>query len=271
MARFRIFRPFSTFFKDDGTLNAGGYFNFYITDTTTPKNVYSLREAGVSLGSTIALGLDGRPVSDFWAEDDTPYRVRMYDADDDQQGDDYDDVQPEGDAGDVLPAMVEGEFIYSDGASWLTRAISEVPDMTGMTGRVLGTDGNDALWQVLAAAVTYDADNLPGGIEASATSVVIGDVRIQWGADTCPSISALTSTKSVTFDTAFSATPYAVVVTSKSTGVTSNSPSGTPTVAANNYSTTGFTATAFVGEENTGGTDTITSAVNFTYVAFGPA
>jgi hypothetical protein len=39
---------------------------------------------------------------------------------------------------------------------------------------------------------------------------------------------------------------------------------------ATSHAAAGFTANAFVGEENTGGTDTITSVVNFTYIAIGP-
>ena len=43
----------------DGTLCAGGSLNFYVTATTTPKNVYNGPGLGTSLGSTLTLDSAG--------------------------------------------------------------------------------------------------------------------------------------------------------------------------------------------------------------------
>jgi hypothetical protein len=265
---FRILDQRPQYRDASGNVLNGGLLYTYINNTTTAKATYSDVGLSVPNANPIVLGSDGRTSTDVFGSGTyslalkTSAGVTVWTAS---------DVQAADSGGTTLPALSANKFLTNNGAvlSWAT--ILQVPDPTGNAGKQLGTDGTTTFWEAKATATVYSATNLPGGITASSTSIVIGTVRIQWGSDTCPTIGGLTTTKAVTFGAAFTGTPYAVIVTAKSVSVTSNSPSGSPSMQATSQTSTGFTASAFVGEENTGGTDVINSTISFTYVAIGPA
>jgi hypothetical protein len=278
---FRIHDENPVYLDADGVPCAGGSLTFTRTGTTTAHNVFSAPDLLTSLGNVITLDSAGRtsnagvPV-DVWLDASVyAYRVVLKN----EAGSTIwtkDDVREV----DITAVQVpdpadadDGQVLASDGTDLEYIDIRQVPDPTGHSGEQLGTDGELVFWEPKAEAVTYDEDNLPGGFEVdegTSGSFCIGPVRVCWGNGTCPTAAALTSTVAVTFPTAFSDVPYAITVTAKSTAVTSNSPSGSPSMQATSHAAAGFTANAFVGEENQGGTDVINSAIGFTYIAIGP-
>jgi hypothetical protein len=271
---FRLANFDPVFLDDDGNPCAGGSLTFTRTGTATAHNVFTNSGLGTSLGNVLTLDASGRAPQDFWMDSSTfAYRVVLKTAAAVTVWT-LDGVAELGTSGVQAPDPSTGDeddALFTDGVDYFFAPIRQVPDPTGHSGKVLGNDGTTTFWQTSA---TYDADNLPGGIEdngGASGNLIIGNTMIQWGSDTCPTIGGLTSTKAVTFAVAFGASPHVITVTAKSTGVTSNSPSGSPSMQATNYAAGGFTATAFVGEENNGGVDVINSAVNFSYIAIGDA
>lgn len=256
-----------------GGLLAGGSLTFTITATTTAKNVYSDKTLGTSLGNVITLDADGRHSEDIWLAEDAAYRVVAKDADgvtvwtlDDVRSLDTSVSANLPDASDGT----DGQVLKTDGTpgGWFFDDLEDLPDPTGHSGEWLTTDGGDIYWSALPSSASDEVTVTTG----SSGNVVLGGVMIQWGSDTAPTSANLSTTKAVTFATAFSGAPYHIGITANiSSGVTSNSPSGFPTPRYSSPSTTGFTAGFFVGEENTGGTDSINATIPFTYVAYGPA
>jgi len=267
MAAFYDPRPI--FRKDDDTPAAGGFLIFTDPLTDLAKDVYSDATFDTSLGNTIELDSAGRTPTSIHLDGD--YNVELQDADEVQI---YlaENINPQSDAGASLPnpsTFADGSLLGSDGVDWVEVVPSFVPDATGQSGKYLGNDGEIAQWTAFAAE-----DALPtiDGTAGASGSLVVDGIMFQWGTDTAPTVSGLSTTKEVTFGTAFSGTPYFVVpIPNLSSGVTSNSPSGYPTPRFSSPSTTGFTAGFFVGEENTGGTDVINATIPFAWFAVGPA
>lgn len=266
--------PGPVYFNNDGTVCAGGSLTYSRTGTSTALAVYTDSGLGTSLGNVITLDASGR-AQDHWLDASTyAYRVVLknsagttqYTRDNVREIDTAAvDVPDPGDGDD-------GDVLFTDGVDFYFEAIRQVPDPTGHSGKVLGTDGAALAWQTLASE-SYDEDDLPGGIEEdddASGSVCIGHVRIQWGTDTAPTAAAITSTKAVTFHTAFSGTPWFVVVSPAATGVTNNSPADYASGSYSSPSSTGFTAALFCGAENNAGTIAITSTIPFTWLAIGP-
>jgi hypothetical protein len=274
MAGFRLLDQNTQYRLDDGTVAAGGELRFYENNTTTPKNVYDGADLSPSLGSTVTLDSAGRAEDDVWL--DGVYRVRLYDADgamvwsrDDVQGQEAGGITP------LDPADGNEDDVYStDGTTASWRAIREVPDPTGNSGKYLGTDGEAISWTAFPAATVYDEDTLPGSFTQdndASGSFTIGNIRVEWGNDTAPTAASVVTTKAVTFHTAFSGTPYYVGVTPTAGGVTSDTPSARCSAQALSANSTGFTASLFAGAEDEGnGSTNITSSVSFNWMAIGP-
>lgn len=274
---FRLVDPKPQFTLAAGPLAALGRILFYTTGTTTPKSVFGEPALSTDLGSEIPLNAAGRTTSDIWLAEDEEYRIDVQDSNNVSiPGYPLDHIRNTIGSGLAPPdpsGGVDGDSLLTDGTEWYFQTLRELPDPTGHANTYLTCDGSAWNPTTIPEAATYDATNLPGGITSAPTTVVIGTVRFQWGSDTAPSNgSGLTTTKAVTFGTAFSGTPTHIDITPVlSSGVSSNSPPGFPTKHYSSPSTTGFTAGFAVGEENTGGTDTISSTIPFTYFAVGPA
>ena len=259
------------YFNNDNTVCAGGELRFYESETTTPLNVYSSPTLGTSLGSTVTLDASGRAEDDIWLAVDA-YRVRLYTG-----------AAPDGVmvwsrdfAGDTATGAVvvpdpstgdEDDVLSTDGVAYLFRAIREVPDPTGNSGKYVGTDGTAVSWTAFPAAVTYDEDTLPGGFTQGATSVQIGKFKIQTGTGSAPTAAAESTTSAaVTFGEAY-ATLLHIDVTPTGTGGFTGRGAGVDKQV--NGSTTGFTVRFYAGAEHGSNDYNITSTVNFTWVAFG--
>jgi hypothetical protein len=155
----------------------------------------------------------------------------------------------------------------TDGSSYLFLDVLAVPDPTGHAGQQLGTDGEAIFWEAKQTIPTYDADNLPGGIEQGSTSYQIGNMLVQSGSDTAPTAAAAYTSKAVTFATAFAAAPVFIGIEPNTDNVT---PAGAlVSFAVTSRSTTGFTVKFYAGQEHGSNDWFITSAVNFKYQATG--
>lgn len=271
---FRLLDQLPQYTLADGTLCAGGSLTFSISGGSTAKSVFQEPALSTDLGNVITLDSDGRHSEDLWLAEDVAYRVILRDADgatiwtrDEVRSLDATVSVDLPDASDGT----DGQALFTDGTAggWYFDDVLTIPSMTGNADKYLTNDGVILLWR----AFTDDVATTVEATASSSGSIVIGDVMIQWGTDTAPIPgSGLTTTKAVTFGTAFSGTPYHIgVCPALSSGVTSNTPSGYPAARYSSPSTTGFTAGFFVGEENTGGTDAINATIPFTFFAIGPA
>lgn len=254
-----------------GELLASGTLNFYITATSTAKNVYSDKTLGTSLGSTITLDSDGRHSEDIWLAEDTAYRVIAKDADGVTVWQ-LEDVRAVDSSVSVdLPDAsggTDGQALFTDGTDggWYFDDVLTIPSQTGNADKYLTTDGESLSW----AAFGTGSDTVTA-TAGSSGKVVMGDVTLQWGSDACPIAAAIYSTKAVTFGTAFSGTPYYVGVTPTVGGVTSDTPSARCSAQALSATSSGFTASVFAGAEDEGiGSPNITAQVTFNWLAIGP-
>lgn len=266
---FRLLLQKPTYFDSAGAILAFGSLEFYVTGTSTAKSVYAEPALSTDLGHTISLDADGKHSEDLWLAEDTAYRVVAKDSDGNTEWQ-LDNVRNTIGSGISPPdptAGTDGQALLTDGTAWYFQTLREVPDPTGYTtNALLKTDGDLIYWEEQAAA-TVDS-----GVSATSSGYIWSNgVLQQWGSGTCSSTGSLSVTTSITFGQAFDAAPYHVSIEPVlSSGVTSNSPSGFPATRYSSPSTTGCTAGFFVGEENTGGTDTINANIPFTWFAIGP-
>lgn len=166
MTSFRILDQDPVYRDLNDVIAAGGHLRFYESETTTPKDVYGDEALTINNGPEVLIGADGRATVDIWGDGTGPYRVRLYDADENLITE-RDDVDLP-DAGLSIPALASGEFLTNNGSVLQWDAISQVPDMTGQSGKVLGNNGTTAIWQALAetdanAVLTF----VTGGVKLS--------------------------------------------------------------------------------------------------------
>lgn len=265
MTAFRLFDPFQPFFDNQGRLAVGGRIDFFAAGTTTPKDVFGDQALTVNNGSSVAIGVNGRPVNDsampidIWGDGD--YRARLYAADN-TEIDDKDDIEIPGGSALIIPALVEGADLSNDGAvlQWVLRQL--LPDPTGMGGKWLTNDG-----------VNYFLSSLPTDptpVTVGSDNLVIGDMMILIGSGTITASGSNVANQTVSFTTAFSGLPLCVLV-GRVSGSGDNSAGGMSVLAATGQSASGFTAWA---DNNLGfipGEPPITSNINFQYIAIGPA
>jgi hypothetical protein len=188
--------------------------------------------------------------------------VELYDSDDVKQGE-ADNVEIPGGEATALPTLDADKFLTNDGSVMSWADVREVPDPTGSANKFLTTDGTALSWgngpdDPVVPDIPTD------GITDDTTGATIGKFKIQTGSATAPASGTFTTSKAVTFGTAY-ATCYHVEIT-----VTSGAASGGPIVGylSSAPGTTGFTA-AFDVAEGDNANSTISSTVSFTWVAFG--
>lgn len=258
---FRPFDPFQVFTDQHGNLAVGGSLVFFVTGTTTPKDVFADMAMTANLGNTIFIGTDGRPSvgsspTDIWGSDS--YRVRLLDVNGVQIGPDRDNVAlPGGNAAALPTPFIPNALLSNDGslAEWLTTIL--MPDPTGHANNILGTDGSAVFWQTVAAL------NIPT-VVVSPGSYAIGKLLIQVGNSSAPASGTSFTSVTVNFPTAYASTPF-VAMTPIGTGLNNN---WSPVDNAQSIGTTSFGATF---NSNTGfpGLGLFTAVQNFTWVAIG--
>lgn len=260
---FRLLEQKPQYRDNEGAICANGYLEFYETGTSTPKDVYDdpALGGGNNIGDTVDLDAAGRTESDVWL--DGVYRVKLFTADDVEVWtlDDVRDIDALATVSVPDPATGDdGQALFTDGADFYFDDVSQVPDMAGQSGKVLGNDGTDALWQTLPTLPS-------GGITQSSGKVTIGSIMILYGTGTASSAAAQTVTSAVTFGTAFDSTP--VVVVTPQVGAVTGESGGVEAHAASTTAS-GFTAT-FIAPDmgDVAGSENITSNVPYGWIAIG--
>lgn len=202
MAAYLLFDKITTWNGSAGELLAGGQFRFFEVDTTTPQDVYGDRGLSVNNGVTVDLDASGRLEHECWANITASYYVELYDADSVKQGE-ISYIEVPGGQGQTIPVPSPGEYLTGDGVNFIAGDLSArlLPDQTGHSNEILGTDGTTAAW------VARPKDGAAGvsDIATTATSIRVGTMLYQFGNDTAPSAGAISTTKSVTYPAAFKA------------------------------------------------------------------
>lgn len=218
MTAFRLFSKMNTFFGANLKPCSSGALKFYDAGTTTPRDVYGDPGLTIDNGVTVALDASGRPNVDVWGEG--AYFVELYDGLGVKQGE-ADNVSIPGDSGSAIPALVADQFLTNDGALLIWQGIRQVPDPTGMSGKVLGTDGANLLWQA-----PFDSSDLPDSVPTvSDFSVQMGDLLFQWGSSQAPvpaTVGAQTTSIVVTFPKQFTSFGHMSITPILSEGVDAN-------------------------------------------------
>lgn len=264
MATFRVLDQFPQYTDAQGAILAGGYLAFYETNTTTPKDVYADPDMAVNNGPAVDLDSSGRTDVDVWGNG--VYRVRLYDADDVLVAE-RDDVEIPGGEATALPALEDGKFLTNDGSVMLWEDILQVPDPTGSTEHILGTDGTNVMWRSASAIL----DIL--GLETTSVttnSLWVGSTLIQWGASAFPVPVVIPhhgAIKAVTFPEAFETTPIVLVCANKNQIASS----GFKAVCSAEPSLTGFTAEYNTNENTTDPGSEVNIEVAFSWIAIGTA
>ena len=243
MAAFRLYDKTQTWFGLTGQALPGGYLKFYAAGTTTPQVVYGERALTTNNGSTIALDSSSRLVHECWANTANAYFVEVYDADNVKQGE-VSYVEVPGGVGQVIPIPSAGELLGGDGSNFVLVDITNrlLPDQTGHSNKILGTDGTTASWVARPANGAAGTAN----VSTTATSFKVGNMLTQTGSATGTNAGGRTQTVSVTFPVAFDTAPIfiGIEVSSASLSASGNSPSWKVT----SKSTTGFTVVFTMGE-----------------------
>lgn len=253
---FRLFDPFQVFTDQHGQLASGGSLNFFVTGTTTPKDVFSDPGLTVNLGNVVQIGSDGRPVSDIWGSDS--YRARLLDASSVQIGPDRDSIAIPGGGAAALPTpFIPNALLSNDGSLplWLTTIL--MPDPTGHANNVLGTDGTAVFWQTLASL------GIPP-VTLNPNSYQIGKLLIQTGNGTVTASGTTVCNASITFPTAYAGAPWCKA---SPTGTGLNN-SWVPAVMETGIGTSGFTAT-FDSNSGFPGQGLFTAAQPYSWIAIG--
>lgn len=271
MSVFRFFDPNPPQWTNLGQLCAFGTLVFFENNTTTPKSVYGEESLSTDLGNEIALDASARPASgvDIWC--DGEYSVQLLDGDGAQVWlkDDYRAVDAS--ALPVLPDPSTGDdnqVVGIIGGLYALLTILLLPDPDGFSNGYLATDG--VIWYpaTFPAAPSYDADNLPGGIDQTSTTIRVGNMLIQTGTGSAPpNLSGTATSVGVTFGTAFDSAPVFVGVTPTIADVTGEG-AGCASMATS-ITASGFTANFFAGAEDNGGVAEIDTSISFQWFAMG--
>lgn len=250
---------------------ADGTLQFYSYQTTTPKPTYSDRDLTIANANPVELDASGRAETEIWL--DGEYTVVLRDADDTVIW--TRDVVPEVSPTTTLPdpTTLPGGTVKSNGTGYELVEVLELPDPTDSAGYmpVVNSDGTGYILQTQPeppeipepeVVVTTSPASFRAGVSDNTTKFFI-----QTGSGSAPASGTENTQVSVTFAEPFAAAPWHISIEQTHNGVTSLGVVPQYTVSARSAS--GFTV-RFSTEENSDFAGwNITSAVPFTYAAFG--
>lgn len=255
---YQFFNPAPVLFTLDALAPAaGGSIQFYDLNTTTNKLTWSNFERTVPNLNPVPLDSAGRPVTAIFLDGDYSVTIR------DSAGVTVKtfDLRDPTAGGTAIPSLVSGRFLTNNGTSLSWGVIRQVPDPTGNANRILGTDGQNLLWEPKPTAPV-----LP--ITVRTNGISIGDgtrtFRILNGTGSAPASGGRTATVNITFPITFTTIPT-IQLTPNTPILTGVGYSAVCT--ASSISTTGFTFTVDVNADQSGAN--ITNAVAFSYTAMG--
>lgn len=270
MAAYNLFDPGTVFDNILGTAHlATGSLTFYSIGTTTPKDTWNDPDLAPAHLNANPLNLDssGRATVDLFG--DGEYTIKLTDGPNGTGTTIWTrDRVPGVDAGLSIPALVSGEFLSNDGSTLQWDSVRQVPDPTGQTGKALTSTGSGTTWTAFPSAPTLD-------VVLAANSLRIGPgsnprFLIQWGNDSAPATGTKSTSKAITFPTAYltlahvaitttigSATPSGALVDNSVTSWTQGSPS------------TGVTVNFNVSDDDSSASWQISNPITFSWLAFG--
>ena len=250
---------------------AGGTLQFYDYQTTTPKATYSDRDLTIPNANPVELDASGRAETEIWL--DGEYTVVLRDADNTVIW--TRDVVPEVSPTTTLPdpTTLPGGTVKSNGTGYELVTVLELPDPTDSAGYmpVVNSDGTGYNLQPQPEPPEIpDPEIVVSTSPASFRAGVSDDTTkffIQTGSGSAPASGTENTQVSVTFAEPFAAAPWHISIEQTHDGVTSLGVVPQYTISARSAS--GFTV-RFSTEENSDFSGwNITSAVPFTYAAFG--
>lgn len=259
-----------------GDVCAGGSLQFFATGTLTAQDVYSDSALTTNIGSIVTLGSDGRATGSsgtitVYLDASKTYRAQLYDVNGAKQWD-VDPYNPQAASGSTIPALVANAFLTTDGTQLLWELIRQLPDPNGANGKIPYVSGN--AWG-LTSLPAAGANGTNADVTLKGSGVVIGNgAGVNWGvqigSDTAPASGAHTTSKAITFPTAFSAVPFAIAIPRKQavgTGATGSAFNAVPATLF--LSAAGFTAHFDTGTDSSQ-YGNIMSDFPFDWIALGP-
>jgi hypothetical protein len=243
---------------------------FYEIGTTDPKDTWSDYAKGdPALNSNpVLLDSAGRPNTEIWL--DGEYTVKV--EDEDAVTINTFDMRPAADSAASIPIPEDDEYLGGDGTSYIAKTYRGLPDPTGMVGYYPVADGEGyVLTPVPEEQEIPDPEIVITATPNKSVRIGVSDdttkFLTQYGSDTVSPSGTKTVTDSVVFPTAFSATPWWVDV------VPTSGPAATDgayvTWHITSISTTGFTVTFNIPDDDTRSQWQIANTINYIWKAEG--
>lgn len=266
---FRILNQAPQYLLPSGKVNAGGRLQFFETDLSTPKATWSDEALTVLNTNPVLMDAAGRTVTDVWG--DGEYGVVMTNA----AGVTIwtrNNVRSDAGAGTQIPPLLSGRFLSNDGSVLQWQQIVLLPDLTGTNGNILWSDGALPYWAPPPAAPEIpDPDIVITTTPNKSVRLGVSDNTTkyfaQFGSDTVAPSGTKTVTDSVVFPTPYSATPWFVDV------VPTSGPASTSgayvTWHVTSKSTTGFTVTFNIPDDDSNANWQISNTINYDWKAEG--
>lgn len=245
---------------------------FYEIGTTTEKDTWSDYAGGVpNLNSNpVLLDSSGRPSTEIWL--DGEYSVAVFDADDAVTPINTFDLRPAADDAASIPIPEDDEYLGGNGSEYIAKTYRGLPDPTGLVGWSVVSDGGAWVPQAPTEAPEIPEPDIVITLTPN-KSVRIGvsddttKFLGKFGSDTVAPSGTKTVTKSITFDEPFSANPWFVGIMVTSGAATSAG--AWPTWAITSLSTTGFTVTFNIPDDDDRSQWKISNTINFGWEARG--
>lgn len=254
---YRFFNPAPVFMDLLGLQPlAGGQLAFYEIGTTTPKGTWSDPDLAIPNTNPVQLDSSGRANVNIWL--DGGYSVRLLDSlgatvwTRDLNGGDG--------AGAAIPALLTGQFLTNDGSTLQWSDIRQVPDPTGSSGKILGTDGTSLIWQAPATPPTVPTSG--DGFTKVGTNLE------QWGVQTMAATNTQSAIMSFNFPIAYAEVPRIFVNIQKGGAIVA---AGFTGVLKASPSVTGATVEWNTGVETQAVANRLVSPFEFSWFAVGKA
>lgn len=266
---FRILNQAPQYLLPSGKVNAGGRLYFYETDLSTPKDTWSDEALTVLNTNPVLMDAAGRTVTDVLG--DGEYGVVMTDA----AGVTIwtrNNVRSDAGAGTQIPPLLNGQFLTNDGSVLQWQQIVLLPDLTGTNANILWSDGALPYWAPPPATPEIpDPDIVITTTPNKSVRLGVSDdttkYLAQFGSDTVAPSGTKTVTKSIVFDAPFSAAPWFIDIEVTSGPATTSG--AWPTKATTSRSTTGFTVTFNIPDDDSNAIWQISNTIEFNWKAEG--
>jgi hypothetical protein len=262
---FRFVAPVSQFLYQSALkVLSGGNLYFYESGTSTPQDTYTDITLGTANPNPVQLNSAGVPEADIWMNGN--YRVVLEDVNGNVLWT-ADDVEIPGGTAQSIPTLAAGEFLTNDGSNLIWQPILQLPSVSGQSGKYLTNNGSAATWAALTIPnpdinVQQGSSAIYGDMTSGTSGALV--MSIQAGSASAPASGGSSTSFTVGFPKAFSATPYICVTPTTNTAASA----GIPTASVLGAGTTGFSV-FFNNAVNASAGGNITNPVTFDWIAVG--